>query len=118
MITEGIEAAVEHIAQELYNEGANGVAFNMDKFVAAREQELLALIRAEAINLADKLIGNDILLHSNHKPNDGELNPVEKAVFDYQVRQRIALAVYQNPPKGNTHDAVDIINAELSENEE
>jgi hypothetical protein len=100
MITEGIEDAVERV---LYREG------DLD----ARKKEMLTLIRAEAINLADKIIGKDRVLHADTDLKEGvmRLDREDKAVFDFQVQQRIKLAQYQNPQTGP------VINNELSENE-
>lgn len=117
MITKGLNEALDHIIEDLYLEiqpndnPANTV-------MADRKRELIALIRAEAINLADKLIGKDRVIHSTVDLKEGTdiLDREDKAVYDYQVQQRIALAKYQNPMNGPTGPE-ELLNDELSENE-
>jgi hypothetical protein len=117
MITEDIIQATKQILRETFFDGKSDERTE-NEVIEQRLSELVTLMRAEAINLADKLIGPDILIHDNHKANDGSLNPVEKGIFDFQVKQRIALSVYQNPPAGLVNNPSELINAELSENEE
>lgn len=111
MITKGIEDAVMHSLAEaqLAETGTD---------LLKRKREILNLIRMEAINLADKIIGKDIMMHNTYDENgEAHLNPQEKAVFDHQVKQRIMLAEYQKPQDGPTGPE-DLINPELSEGEQ
>jgi len=84
--------------QEL--EGKIGVrdgGINMAKNHFVRE--FIALSKQQTIAFADELIGPDRLIHSNTDLQEGEeiMDKADKAVFDFQVNQRIKLAEYQNP---------------------
>jgi hypothetical protein len=116
MITPNINQRVKERLEATYHAGASGEV--TDGTVLAGQLELMALIREEAINLADKIIGKDRVVHSRTDLEQGvdTINREDKAVFDLQVQQRIALAKYQNPQNGPTGPE-DIINADLSENE-
>lgn len=98
-VTAKMGDALDHFVQEVYYEGAYNGAENMDRLAAARLKELHMLVRAEAINLADQIIGKDRLIHSHVDLQEGEdiMDKEDKAVFDFQVKQRIQLAAYQNP---------------------
>lgn len=96
MITKGLKKAVRHSVEDTFHTGRLCQSGNMDATgqVEMRTDEMMALIKAEAINLADKIIGKDIILHGN----GSNLDPTDKAVFDFQVNQRLILAEYQNAP--------------------
>lgn len=116
MITQDLEAAVEHSLEEIFIAGEVGER----DILIVRIGEVKNFIRIEAINLAHTIIGKDKILH-NVYDSHGEpvLNPQEKAVFDFQVAQRVALASYQKPiERGKPTGPEDLINPELSENEE
>jgi hypothetical protein len=121
MLTRGIENAVEHLIEDTFLAGALPDA-PASEIIADRKREVLTLIRAEAINLADKIIGKDRVLHSTIDSHGDEyFDPADKAVFDFQVAQRLKLSEYQSPPKesrGVVIGSEEIINPELSENEE
>jgi hypothetical protein len=112
-ITPGLENTVEHILHDTFFAGASGEQ-PINSVVPNRTVEILALIRAEAINLADQMIGKDRIIHG--EPT-GAMNASDKAVYDYQVAQRIFLSKYQNPQNGPTGPEA-LLNPELSPNEE
>lgn len=116
MITQGIEKALKDILLEVYF-SANEIGSESEQMLEDSLPQVLTLVRAEAINLADKIIGKDIVLHNlTDTHGDTFLDPSEKAIYDKQVQQRIELAKYQNPPQvGPT--GPEQINDELSENE-
>lgn len=118
MITEGLENAVKDILLEVYF-SANEIGSESEQMLEDSLPQILTLVRAEAINLADKIIGKDIVLHNlTDTQGDTFLDPSEKAIFDHQVKQRIELAVYQNPPTPQIGPTgPEEINEELSENE-
>lgn len=63
-------------------------------------QQILALAKTEATALADQIIGKDVEVPLEHPTiMDDELQPVESslAVKNFQAKQRLALAHYQNP---------------------
>jgi hypothetical protein len=103
MITIGIEKALAHIAEDLYYEvqpNDNPANTTLDD----RLKELIVLVRTEAINLADSLIGKDHLLHGDEET----LDTTDKAVYDFQVQQRVKLAAYQQPaPVPKIEDLID-----------
>lgn len=114
MITKDIDKAVGAILEDLYLEiQPNDNPANTT--LEDRKREMMALIRMEAINLADRIIGKDRVLHAHTDVKEGvmRLDREDKAVFDFQVQQRIKLAQYQNPQIGAEH----LLNEELSENE-
>ena len=116
MITEGLDKAVKHILEDVYY-SADIEIDPIDMVINDRYNEMVVLIRSEAINLADKIIGKDMTLHNVYDIN-GEpvLNPQEKAVFDFQVAQRVKLAEYQNPKSKPSSIGPEItINEELNE---
>lgn len=123
MITENIEKAIHTVVEAVLITGESRpyvpgeVNEHHDDVVAEAEKQIKSFIRAEAINLADKIIGKDIVLHNlTDTHGDTFLDPSEKAIYDKQVQQRIELAKYQNPPQvGPT--GPEQINDELSENE-
>ena len=116
MITPNINQRVKDRLGKTYSAGASGEV--TDSVVLAGQLEIMALIREEAINLADRIIGKDRVVRSHTDVEQGVdvLDREDKAVFDFQVTQRIALARYQNPQNGPTGPE-DIINPDLSENE-
>lgn len=115
MITQGIEFAVEQVLASTWYDGQKADENRGTDVLESKKQEVLGLIRAEAINLADRIIGKDKLLHGTQK----QLNPIDKAVFDFQVKQRVELAKYQNDYKqqGKVTGPEEVLNPDLSENE-
>lgn len=125
MITEGLEKALRHIVEETMIAGSElnapqkKVHRLAEEDIQAKVGELSNLIRAEAINLADKIIGKDQIMHSVYDSHGEEvLNHAEKAVYDFQVKQRVELAKYQNLQRGGVTGPEALINQELSSNEE
>jgi hypothetical protein len=126
MITRGLEEAVEHFIIETMESGADAnypekqVKRLLNEDIQVKKQEMLTLIRAEAINLADKIIGKDRTLHSSLGVDDQMVfDEVDKAVYDFQIKQRVILADYQ---KSQTLNATPtgpemLVNSDLSENE-
>lgn len=122
MITKGLGMAVEILLHDTIVRGQDLVLSKeptedgKNEIIAQKKKELIALIRAEAINLADSLIGKDKVMQGELDLKEGvaRLDPCDKAVYDFQVKQRIALAEYQNPQNGPTGPVID---PELSENE-
>lgn len=90
MITPRIHQRVNEIVEDAYYAGSSGEV--TDDAISKGHDAIIALIREEAIMLADSLIGRDRLLHGTPT---GALDPVDKAVYDFQVQQRIKLAEYQ-----------------------
>ena len=117
MITLGLESSVEHILTEVIYAAVSDEKPTKE-IIAERKKEMLSLIKAEAINLADHIIGKDRVIHSETDLQQGieVINRADKAVFDFQVKQRIELAKYQNP--GQVVPTVSLTNKELSPNEE
>lgn len=114
MITKGVQEAIGHELEEIFIAGEVGEK----EVLTARKQEIYKLIRMEAVNLADQIIGKDRIIHSDHDSHGNEfLDPADKAVFDFQVSQRVKLAEYQNP-KGKPTGPEEMVNNELAENEQ
>lgn len=86
----------------------------------------MSIICSEAIELADRLIGKEIEVRTFYAdPMDEEPteHPGDVAVRDFQRKQRLMLAEYQNPdpervdPKTAQVTETALINEELSEAE-
>lgn len=117
MITPELTSSVKQVLERTYYAGASGNP--TDEAVAKHQREIELLIKAEAVALADKLIGKDRVLHSHTDIKEGVdiLDREDKAVYDFQVAQRVQLARYQNPqPVSMGIDVV--LNSGLSPNEE
>lgn len=91
------------LVKEIYHKGlvtdpTDGTDIDLALELFTKEVEKLA--KEEAIKLADKLIGKDILVHYDRSdPMDDTpgLKKDELAVLNFQAAQRLLLAKYQNP---------------------
>lgn len=119
MITPNLDSRVAHIVEDIFLAGASGDEVT-SVVVPVRKREIIDLIRTEAINLADSIIGKDRVLHSTTDLKEGVdvIDREDKAVFDFQVAQRIELAKYQNPNPVGPTGPEQVLNSNLSPNEE
>lgn len=118
MITKNIDSAIEHLIEDTFHAGALPDAPVLE-IVADKKKELLAFMRAEAINLADSIIGKDRVLHSHLDSHGSEyFDPADKAVFDYQVAQRVVLADYQSGKKKFDGPTGPMVDDNLAPNEQ
>jgi uncharacterized protein (DUF1778 family) len=124
MITKDLDKALEQFVVTTMELGVDTnspekkVKRLLEEDIQLKVKELTSLVRAEAINLADKIIGKDRILHNLIDENGEEfLDPIDKAIFDHQVQQRLELAKYQNQPQLGASGPEDLIDSELSENE-
>lgn len=118
MITPGLSNSLEHIVEEIYFAGAGGES-PLEDVKRDRLAELSVLIKSEAINLGEKMIGKEKILHDLTDENGNTfLDPSEVAVRDFQVAQRLVIADYQKPHTPQIGiTGPEEINEELSENE-
>lgn len=121
LVKQGLMQKVQQLTSDIYFEGASADK-PTDQVIKERSEEIIELMREEAIALADGIIGKDRIIHSEVDLREGEeiMDKADKAVFDFQVKQRVSLAKYQNPVQhqvGPSGPQI-VLNSGLSPNEE